>query len=529
LHADASPPARPALLAAAIAAYLALAAALIGVGPGLGYDETLFHAGAVHMLTAAGPPPFTHSPQAWVHADGSSWPLMMMPYAGAISFYLLAPVFAVFGPSIVAVRFAAALIAAFGMWGLGRLVGAVAGGKAAAATVLALAVHPGFLSNTTFNDSGFSFWMAALGAAALALRGYVARRTAWWAGLVGLACGIGFWTRLNFAWLIAAAVVGALAGFGRSAVPPARHVAAAALGGVLGSAPLLWYLARSAFRDTLAFMAPYQSAPRAPGHLATRLHLLATSLLYDAEHRLGVWEGPAALPVWQVAFILALVAAAVVAALVGRAASPIDRWHRATAVALLVLAGVMTWTRLPVRGHHLLTLVPFAAVAAVLAAERLLRRRPSYRAVAAAAALYVGIALFWDWSFWRGLPRIGGTGQWSDATTAVAHYLDARRAPRVTALDWGFHNTIYVLTYGRVQARELFWYGADAAEAPVWPDEIAAGGLFLTRLGPYRYPNGVEATDRFREELARSGRDHTRLVFRDRRGRPHTELIEVRP
>jgi hypothetical protein len=325
-------------------------------------------------------------------------------------------------------------------------------------------------------------------------------------------------------------VAGALAGFGRRALPPRAHVLAAAAGGRIGSAPLLFYLARSRAADTLAFMAPYQSAPRRSGHFASRLHLLATSLLYDFEHRRGVWEGPSVLPAWQVAFLCAVVAAAVAAAFLVRADDRVARWHRATSAAVMVMAAVMIWTRLPVRGHHMLTLVPFAAVAVVLAARRLLARRPSARpAVAVAATLSVGLAMFWDWSAWRGLPPIGGTGQWSDATIPLARYLATRRAPRVSALDWGYNNTIYVLTLGRVPIRELFWGAPDGPGAPVWQEEIVPGGLYLTHAPHYQYPIGAAATDRFRLELERSGRDYSRLVFRDRRGRPHTELIEVLP
>jgi len=67
------------LLAGAVFVYIALAVVLISMGPGPSYDETLFHAGAVHMLTSRGAPSFTHSGDAWVHLGQWSWPWMMMP------------------------------------------------------------------------------------------------------------------------------------------------------------------------------------------------------------------------------------------------------------------------------------------------------------------------------------------------------------------------------------------------------------------------------------------------------------------
>ena len=144
------------LLAAATLVYLAIGGALIAVGPGPHYDEALFQVGAVQMLNSPDAPPIIQ-PSGWLPFAGRSWPVMIMPYAGAASFYLLLPVFAVFGPGLVAARVAVVVLAACGLWGLGRLVGVATGPRAAAAVVLALAVHPGFLSNTAFNDSGFAF------------------------------------------------------------------------------------------------------------------------------------------------------------------------------------------------------------------------------------------------------------------------------------------------------------------------------------------------------------------------------------
>ena len=509
--------------------YLAFAGALIAAGPGPNYDEALFQVGAVHMLNSRDAPAIIQ-PSGWLPFGGRSWPVMLMPYAGAVSYYLLLPVFAAFGPGLVVARVAAAVIAAFGLWGLGRLVGVAAGATAAAAALLVLAVHPGFLSNTAFNDSGFAYWMAALGAACLALRRYIERRTAPWAAAVGLACGFGVWTRLNFAWLIGAIALGALVGFGRRAIPNPKHLAAAGAGAVLGSAPLILYQVLTRGRVTLAVMSSFDAEPRTLPVLVWRLRLLLSSLLYDSEHRHALWDGPPTLPLWQMEFIGGVVAAAVLTAFAGRTDDDLRRWHRATSVCFLAMAAIMIATRLPVRGHHFVTLVPLAAVAAVLAAARLLSRRPALRpAVAAVAALYAGIAVYWDWTARRGLLVTGGAGPWSDATVAVARYLDARADRRVTILDWGYDHPIHVLTNGRVRARELFWWDPYGPQAPVWRQEIVPGGLYLTHAEPYLTTNFASTTARYRLALARSGLNYSRLVFNDRRGRPHSELVEVAP
>jgi 4-amino-4-deoxy-L-arabinose transferase-like glycosyltransferase len=515
------------LLAAAVLVYLLIAGALIAAGPGPNYDEALFQFGAVQMLSSREPPPIIQ-PQGWLPFAGRSWPVMVMPYAGAVSYYFLLPVFAVFGPGLVAARVAVAVLAAFGLWGLGRLVGVATGPRAAAVAVLALAVHPGFVSNTAFNDSGFAYWMAAIGAAGLALRGYLERRTAAWAAAVGLACGFGVWTRLNFAWLIGALVLGVLAAFGRRAIPSAKHLAAAAAGAVVGSAPLLVFQALTRGRVTLAFMSGFDAEPRTVPVLVWRTRLLLSSLLYDGEHRQVLWDGPPALPLWQLELTGVIVAASILTAFVGRTEDGLRRWHRAVSVCFLVLAAVMIATRLPVRGHHFVTLVPLAAVAAVLAALRLLGGRPSLApAVALVGALYFGTAVYWDWAARRGLLLTGGAGVWSDATTAVARYLDARGGPPVRIMDWGFHLPFVVLTNGRVPARELFWWDPYGPQAPVWQQEIVPGGLYLTHADAYlSFP---KTTARYRVALARSGLSYSTIVFNDRRGRPHSELVEVAP
>jgi hypothetical protein len=512
-----------------VAAYLVLAGALISVGPGPHYDEALFQAGGVHMLVSREVPSFIHPGYGWVRIGGRFWPIMMTPYAGAVSFYLLLPVFAITGPGLVAGRLAAALFAAFGLWGVGRLAAAAVGGAGAAVAVLLLAVHPGYLSNTVFNDSGFAYWMAALGAACLALRGYLARPTALRAAILGLACGLGIWTRLNFVWLLAAAALGALIGFGRSACPPPRHAAGATAGLVVGAAPLIGWEVLTRGRVTLAYMASFDVMPRSASTLLWRLRQLSSALLYDDEHRWGMWEGPP-LPSWQVVFFCLVFAAGALAAFTRGGEERARRWHRATTVTLLALAGVMIATRLPVREHHFLTLVPLAAVALALAAVRLLAwRAGAWPVIALMLALYLGIALRWDWLAGRGLVRTGGTGIWSDATVAVARYLDGRPGPRARVFDWGFDTSIYVLTNGRVRVRELFWHDLPAPDAPEWRQEIVAGGVYAIHGPLYVTPTGAAATVRFQEALARSSLRYTTRCFNDRMGRPHTELIEVQP
>jgi hypothetical protein len=283
----------------------------------------------------------------------------------------------------------------------------------------------------------------------------------------------------------------------------------------------------------LAFMSSSDAGLHGLKLLHFRLRFLAWALLYDTEHRRGMWEGPA-LPAWQVAAVGLLATAGVLGAFAGRAADDRRRWHRALAVCVLLQVLIMAVSRLYVREHHFVTLVPLVAAAVVLAAVRLLRWRPAaWPAVAAAALLYGTIALPWDVCLRRGLIETGGTGSWSDASLRAARYLDGRPGPRVRALDWGFDTVIETATGARVRPRELFWAfyppTRELMEPPLWQREIAEGGAFLTHAEPYLPPTsaGAATTARFEQALNRSNQAFSRLVFTDRRGRPNCVLVEV--
>src|SRR5437762_1125561 len=103
---------------AAAGVYL-LWAVILGLGSvGLQYDEALQHHGAVQMLNARGEPSFAHEPGSWVQFAGRYWPLMIVPYVGAVMDYLLLGPFAIFGPSTEVARAVNAFLAAFGIWGI---------------------------------------------------------------------------------------------------------------------------------------------------------------------------------------------------------------------------------------------------------------------------------------------------------------------------------------------------------------------------------------------------------------------------
>src|SRR5690349_15521452 len=176
------------LIAAAV--YLVCACSLGFRAPGMYYDEAIFLNGAVHALNAAGEPSFAHDPWSWVTIFGHRWPIMVLPYVGAIRDYLVLIPFALFGPTYYTARIPAALVGAFGISGLTILMRDHIGAKAAAIGGIALAIHPSYLDLTIY-DLGVAEWIAPFGALTIALSCYLRSPTAGRAFWLGAAMGFG--------------------------------------------------------------------------------------------------------------------------------------------------------------------------------------------------------------------------------------------------------------------------------------------------------------------------------------------------
>lgn len=506
---------------AAVLLYLLGAALLVRGGPGLQYDEALFQHGAVHMLACSGgPPPFVHDAGSWVPFAGRYWPLMVLPYAGAVKHYVLLAPFAVFGTEPAAARMTAALLGALGIWGIGRLLREQVSGSAAAFTSMTLAVHPSYLVQTVFDNGAIASWMAALGLLAVALNEWLrerSRRAAFW---LGLTLGLGVWVRLNFVWFLAAAAAAGLLLFGKRAWELARQGAPLISGVLLGATPALLYQVLS-HGAAWQFVRAAQSSESWTVLLWRRLGLLVETLISDREYRV-LWQGPYSvrayralmsgppnLPGWQVWFCVIVLSAAMILAWRHKEAL----WLRASVLTFLLFAAIMLVTPLGIAQHHLVALVPIAAVAVVLALQTV-----PVRAACAVGLLYLGTALYWDLAAIQGIHKTGGVGMWSDAIFTVHKFLESRYPGReIQILDWGLQNNLYVLSQGRILSRETF------SGTP----EIVPGRLYLTNADDNLHFEAPTAA--FRAALARSCLAYQTVPFSQRTGERYAELVEVLP
>src|SRR5262249_28926391 len=153
-------------------------------------------------------PTFAHDPWSWLTLFGRRWPVMVLPYVGAIRDYLALMPFAIFGPSYYSARIPTALVGAFGIWSLSILARDQIGAKAAALVSLVLSIPPAYLALSIF-DLGAAEWIIPFGVLSITsarfLRSPTARRAFW----LGVAMGFGLWSRANIAWLLGSAILAA--------------------------------------------------------------------------------------------------------------------------------------------------------------------------------------------------------------------------------------------------------------------------------------------------------------------------------
>jgi hypothetical protein len=511
----------------AVALYFLCACMLGFQGPGMYYDEAIFLNGAVHVLSSAQEPSFAHDPWSWCTIFGRRWPIMVLPYVGAVRNYLALIPFAIFGPTYYSARIPTALVGAFGIWTLSILMRDQIGAKSAALVSLALSIHPAYVALTIF-DLGVAEWIVPFAVLSITLARFLRAPTTGRAFWLGVAMGFGVWTRANIAWLLGSAILAGAVVLGKKMLVPVRQVAALIAGGIIGGAPLLWYEIRSrgATFEFLRSMAESTPLSRLAGH---RLDLLSQIFLMGRGQR-AIWNAPP-MPLWQPIIVSTIVAAALYVCLRSPGLSKPRQtvFGRVAAFTFLFLLACMFLSRLNVTDHHLIALVPIAAIPVVIGAQEICRRWRSARyAIGALAVLYVILALQWNLVAARQIRATGGVGLWSNAIDTLTVYLERNCQDRkVKVLDWGLSNNIFVLSNSRISPVELFW-GATAERSglgKVWKDEISPGDVYVLHSPALvQFP---DAADGFRRALAVSPLPLRRTAFRQKTGAPYAEVVEI--
>lgn len=464
---------------ALLALILYLMAAMYQISlPGLNHDEALDAVPAMQVVLRQ-----PLDSEGVIDVAGLNWPIMVMPYVGAISTYLLMLTFALLGVGVLTIRLTSLLLGLMTLllvWGFTR---EYFDERVAALTVLLLAVNPSFVFWSRMgNYVSWPMLPLALMALWALYRWYRQRGNKYL--LVAFFClGLGLSTKVLFVWYMVALGVAWLClssgiepwtGIRAWAWPlqrtSVRVWVSSILLLVLGSAPLLWYNLRGwgTFRLILG------NLTRTQLYGVSNLDVLAnlrTVVLGDLCTFLnGDWfvtsighyaANPVAIP----AMILAM-GVLITCVLLNRLAYGKKR------VALLGILSVciIVQSSVTVTGfgaNHLviiwpmpqvLTAVALLSLVEALARKCLIGSRVQILVVGVLILPLIGSEGITTWRHHQNLAQTGGVGHFSDAINDLASDLSQWDDPKPIALDWGLRRNIQVLTQGRVNPEERFEY-----------------------------------------------------------------------
>jgi hypothetical protein len=231
-------------------------------------------------------------------------------------------------------------------------------------------------------------------------------------------------------------------------------------------------------------------------------------------------------------FVAGILAGACVLVLLPRRGppSPEGRVGRAAALALFGYLALAFTSRLGVAAHHLVPVVPLAAIVVVLASRRLANWRGAKLVSVGVAAVYAAMcgSVFVDAA--RGIRATGGVGPWSDAVEKVAEVLEDRYSRRaVYLLGWGLENNLFVLSGGSIASAELSVSdvgapgdaGARAPEIAVDPDAV-----YVVRRWE-RDETTSSRLARFLDRIDRAESPFRRTRVFQRDGAPYADIYAV--
>ncbi|HKN93133.1 MAG TPA: glycosyltransferase family 39 protein [Thermoleophilaceae bacterium] len=408
--------------------------------------------------------------------------VMTESYFGSVKSVAYAPVAAIFGTGVQAIRgfsiaLAALALAAYCAFSR-RLFRDAA---VAAVAVVLLAADPSFVFYARSDWPPFVFMLLTKTFGGWQLLRWWDTRDGRSLALGMFALGIGQWDKANFAWILAAAAVATVVAVGRPlfARLDRRVVITGVASFAAGCLPLIAYNVRSGFGTVSAVHEVAQRAgtasfpydePRTPGgglfaQIGQRLDVLGR--LLDGKE-VGRTVGTPFHTFEFLPWIFAFAVFVVCVQLVTRRLE--SRQARAVVFLLILGAGTLLATAATsgaFHGHHVVLVYPvphlilaFVLVQAARWIARSFSARRRMAAFAAAAvclvAVPVAIADVTTGRMLHTFDTAGGRGVWSDAIYPLTRYLEDARAPVVTA-DWGFDQNVIALSSGRVPLSDD-WY-----------------------------------------------------------------------
>jgi len=522
----------------ACALFILLGAALIPLA-GIQNDEAIF-TGIIYLPVSS---------EFGVRVLHHRIPLMVMSYIGALKTLVFWPILKIFHPNVYSMRVPTVLMGALTIWLVYKLVIRIGTPLAAVIAAFLLATDPTFLMTDTFDWGPVAFEHLLLVTACFAFVRFAqtpdlpgdAETRRWFLALGFLAIGLALWNKAIVVWalsgLAGAAVIVCWPEVRKTLTPANLRIAAAAF--FIGCFPFVIYnlhrrnatFGSNAHIDSpanfpkktvqmemaldgsplfgylVAEQSPYSRPPRTvAGRIAASIEgLLGEHRSDEMLYALGVLV--LAVPLWW----------------------PI-RAARFALVFMAIAWTAMLFTRDAGTGtHHSVLIWPFPQVfiALILGAFR-------WRPVAIAVALFLaGTNLLVVNQYILQLDQNGADRNFTDAIRPLAKALEASNAKAVYTTDWGFYDTLVLLSQGHLPlltANEPFM-----RDIPTDVDRQIMRTLFLDKGAIFvghvpdrqEYP-GVR--DRMAQDAAAAGfRKVIIAVIPDSHSRPVFEIFRFEP
>lgn len=413
-------------------------------------------------------------------------PLMLMSYLGCLKTLLYAPLLKLFGTGVYAVREPALLFGALSVWLFFLLLDRIAGSRAALVGCWLLAADSLYLLTICYDWGPVALQHLLIVAGALSLVEFYQTRSNLPLALGFLLFGLALWDKALAIWMLSGFGIAGILTFPRQifAVTGFRRCLLSAAALALGALPLISYNLQAPLA-TIRENTDFDT-----GNLLSKLHFVTETARGGA--LLGFWNAPGqTTPAPHSARGWMQTASAKVASLAGDPRSdlllaafllsvllaPLAGRKALRSVLFFLIAMTAAWFQMAINPHtggtihHTILLWPWpeAVIAISWAAisENVFRRRGLGRlgapALACAAALVIVSSLLVTNEYYAKLVRNGGSPTWSAAVFPLAERLKGSGAAHVFCTDWGYLDTLILLTRNQPPVRDGIGPVTDAA------------------------------------------------------------------
>jgi hypothetical protein len=404
---------------------------------------------------------------------GARTPIMVISYLGAFKAWLYQPIFRLFGTGVLALRLPTLLVGAGTVAMFFILLDRVIGRAAAILGTVLLITDVSFLLATGLDFGPVAFLHFFMLAGMLLLLRFQEIESPVFLAAAFFLFGLGLWQKAMFLFMLAGLFAGALATFPKvvGRLASGRHLAIAVLAFCAGASPLIYYNLRTfgaTFR-TGDVMSPTTS-------LAQKFQILTstldgsvvfgfiteeaqpavatppTSAMTQASVRVNALTGEQRSNGMLMAFSLSLLAFPLLW---------FSAYRRIALFALTVMAVIWgEMLMIPKTGgglHHALLIWPFPHLFMAVAAAALIKRfgKAGAAGVTVIAILVVYSNIMVINKVYAHLATTGTTALWSDATKPMVDYASSVENARFVAVDWGYAQTMCLLSNGKLPVREL--------------------------------------------------------------------------